>query len=68
MNIEALDPASFEDAIEGLGTLLKDAVDGGASVNFLAGVTAAEATAWWAARSARSSSIGQLGARALAGR
>ena len=52
MNIEALDPASFDDAIEGLGALLKDAVDGGASVNFLAGVTPAEATAWWAARSA----------------
>jgi GNAT superfamily N-acetyltransferase len=52
VNIEALDPASFDDAIEGLGALLKDAVDGGASVNFLAGVTPAEATAWWAARSA----------------
>ena len=52
MNIEALAPASFDDAVAGLGALLKDAVDGGASVNFLAGVTSAEAAAWWAARSA----------------
>lgn len=52
MNIEALEPASYHDAIGKLGALLKDAVDGGASVNFLSGVTPAEATAWWAARSA----------------
>jgi GNAT superfamily N-acetyltransferase len=51
VNIEALDAASFDDAIDGLGALLKDAVDGGASVNFLAGVTPDEAAAWWAARS-----------------
>jgi GNAT superfamily N-acetyltransferase len=31
---------------------LKDAVDGGASVNFVAGVTPEEAEAWWAARTA----------------
>jgi GNAT superfamily N-acetyltransferase len=52
VNIEALDQASFDDAIEGLGALLKDAVDGGASVNFLSGVTPVEAAEWWAARSA----------------
>jgi GNAT superfamily N-acetyltransferase len=52
VNIEALEPASFADAVEGLGALLKDAVDGGASVNFLSGVTPADATAWWVARSA----------------
>jgi len=52
VNVVALDPASYDDAMEGLGALLKDAVDGGASVNFLAGVTPAEATAWWAARAA----------------
>ena len=52
MNIEALAPASFDDAVTRLGALLKDAVDGGASVNFLAGVTSADAAAWWAARSA----------------
>ena len=51
MKVEALDPASYDDAIEGLGALLKDAVDGGASVNFLAGATAEETAAWWAARS-----------------
>jgi hypothetical protein len=42
VNVEALDPASYDDAIDGLGALLKDAVDGGASVNFLAGATAEE--------------------------
>ena len=53
MIIEAIEPASYADAIDGLGALLKDAVDGGASVNFLAGATKAEACAWWAARSER---------------
>jgi ribosomal protein S18 acetylase RimI-like enzyme len=52
VNIEALDPAAYDAAVDGLGALLKDAVDGGASVNFLAGVTSAETAAWWAARSA----------------
>lgn len=52
MIIEAIEPASYEDAIDGLGALLVDAVDGGSSVNFLAGATNAEASAWWAARSA----------------
>ena len=42
VNIEALDPAAYDAAIEGLGALLKDAVDGGASVNFLAGATPGE--------------------------
>jgi ribosomal protein S18 acetylase RimI-like enzyme len=51
VRIEAIDPSSFDDAIDGLAALLVDAVDGGASVNFLAGVTRAEAAAWWAARS-----------------
>ena len=53
MRIEAIDPASYDAAIEGLGALLKDAVDGGASVNFVAGVTPAQTAGWWAARSAR---------------
>jgi GNAT superfamily N-acetyltransferase len=51
VNVEALDPASYDDAVDGLGALLKDAVDGGASVNFLAGATAQETAAWWASRS-----------------
>ena len=50
MNIEALDPAAYDAAIEGLGALLKDAVDGGASVNFLAGATPGETAGWWADR------------------
>jgi GNAT superfamily N-acetyltransferase len=50
VNIEALDPAAYDAAIEGLGALLKDAVDGGASVNFLAGATPAETARWWADR------------------
>jgi GNAT superfamily N-acetyltransferase len=52
VNVEALDPAAYDAAIEGRGALLKDAVDGGASVNFVAGVTPEEAEAWWAARTA----------------
>jgi len=52
VNIEALDPVSYDDAVEGLAALLVDAVDGGAAVNFLAGVSHAEAAAWWADRSA----------------
>ena len=53
MNIEAIDPASFEAAIPGLGALLKDAVDGGASVNFVSGVTREQTEGWWTARTAR---------------
>ena len=53
MNIEAIDPASFEAAIPGLGALLKDAVDGGASVNFVSGVTPEQTEGWWTARTAR---------------
>ena len=45
--IERLDPAGYVAAIPALAGLLKDAVDGGASVNFLAGVTVDEAAAWW---------------------
>jgi GNAT superfamily N-acetyltransferase len=51
VTVEAVDPASYDDAIEGLGALLKDAVDGGSSVNFLAGATLQETAAWWASRS-----------------
>jgi GNAT superfamily N-acetyltransferase len=53
VTIEALDPTSFEAAIPGLGALLKDAVDGGASVNFVAGATPAQTEGWWAARRER---------------
>ena len=53
MKIEAIDPAAYDAAIEGLGALSKDAIDGGASVNFVAGVTTAQTEGWWAARSGR---------------
>ncbi|MFL5687891.1 MAG: GNAT family N-acetyltransferase [Chloroflexota bacterium] len=53
MKIEAIDPDSYEAAIPGLGALLKDAIDGGASVNFIAGVTLEQTEGWWRARAAR---------------
>ena len=40
----------FAAAIPQLAELLVDAVDTGASVNFLAGVTAEQAVAWWSER------------------
>jgi GNAT superfamily N-acetyltransferase len=49
--IRALDDATdYRAAIPGLAALLVDAVDGGASVNFLAGTTAQQAASWWEAR------------------
>ena len=53
MKIEGLDPSAYEAAIPGLGALLKDAVDGGSSVNFLAGVTNEQTEGWWKARTSR---------------
>ena len=47
MIVRALDVTSYEDAIDGLAELLVDAVDHGAGVNFMAGVTADETRAWW---------------------
>jgi len=41
--IRELDAPSYAGAIPGLAALLVDAVDGGASVNFVAGVTLAQA-------------------------
>ncbi len=41
---------AYAAAIPGLAALLVDAVDGGAGVSFLAGVTADEAAAWWTER------------------
>jgi GNAT superfamily N-acetyltransferase len=46
----ALEPSAYEAAIPELAALLVDAVEGGASVNFMAGVTIAEAAAWWEER------------------
>ena len=43
--IEELEPDDYAAAIPGLAALLVDAVEGGASVNFLAGVTRDQAAA-----------------------
>ena len=48
--IETLDPETYVAAIPGLAALVVDAVEGGASVNFLAGVTVDQAAAWWSDR------------------
>lgn len=50
LDIVALDPTGYGAAIPGLAALIVDAVEGGASVNFIAGVTVAEAARWWQAR------------------
>jgi GNAT superfamily N-acetyltransferase len=49
-DIVELDVDGYRAAIPGLAALVLDVVDGGASVNFMAGVTATEAAAWWEAR------------------
>jgi len=54
--IAELDPDQYVTAIPALGGLIVDAVRGGASVNFLAGVTEQEAAEWWTARIADVSS------------
>ena len=48
--VEALDAPRYRAAIDGLAELLVDAVEHGAGVNFMAGVTTAETRAWWLAR------------------
>jgi GNAT superfamily N-acetyltransferase len=45
-----LDVEAYRAAIPGLSELTLDVVRGGASVNFLADLTTAEAAAWWEAR------------------
>ena len=50
IRIAALSGAAYEAAIPGLAALVVDVVDGGASVNFLAGVDEATVAAWWSAR------------------
>ena len=50
MIVRALDVTAYEDAIDGLAELLVDAVDSGAGVNFMAGVTADETRDWWESR------------------
>ena len=48
--VATLDAEAYAAAIPGLAELTVDAVEGGASVNFLAGVTVEETAAWWQAR------------------
>jgi GNAT superfamily N-acetyltransferase len=50
LTIRELDAAEYRAAIPELAALLVDAVDGGASVNFVAGVTKDEAAGWWSQR------------------
>jgi ribosomal protein S18 acetylase RimI-like enzyme len=50
--IEAVDAAAYEAALTGLGELLVDAVEHGASVSMMPGLTVEEAKSWWAARAA----------------
>lgn len=48
--IARLSPDEFRDSVQGLAGLLADAVDGNASVGFLAPFGHDEAVAWWAAQ------------------
>jgi GNAT superfamily N-acetyltransferase len=50
VTVEPLEAARYEALIPELAALIIDAVESGAAVNFLAGVTPAEAAAWWRAR------------------
>ncbi len=50
MIVQPLDAPAYRDAIEGLAALLVDAVESGAGVNFLAGVTVDQTREWWTAR------------------
>jgi GNAT superfamily N-acetyltransferase len=51
IRIERLDAAAYDAALAGLAALLVDAVEDGASVSMMPGLTEADARAWWAARS-----------------
>jgi GNAT superfamily N-acetyltransferase len=48
--VEALDAPAYRQAIDGLADLLVDAVDSGAGVNFMAGVTVDQTREWWTSR------------------
>jgi GNAT superfamily N-acetyltransferase len=52
VDYEVLDAATFEAAIPDLAELVVDAVDSGASVNFLRGFSLADGVEWWSARRA----------------
>ena len=50
IRIEELSATAYQAALPGLAALLVDAVDSGASVNFLAGLDETTAAGWWRAR------------------
>jgi GNAT superfamily N-acetyltransferase len=49
-DVAELDLDAYRAAIRGLAELVVDVVDDGSSVNFMAGVTLDDASAWWEAR------------------
>ena len=51
--VERLDLDGYVAAIPGLAELLQDSVDGGASVNFIAGLSLDDAAAWWRDRTSQ---------------
>jgi GNAT superfamily N-acetyltransferase len=51
--ITELDAGGYHAAIPDLAALVIDAVEGGSSVNFLAGVTDEQARAWWTERTSQ---------------
>jgi GNAT superfamily N-acetyltransferase len=57
VTIDRLVPTPSEQDIQDLAALLLDAIDSGAGVSFMPGLTDAQATAWW--RSVCSSAIGR---------
>ena len=50
IRIDQLDAAAYDAVLGGLATLLVDAVEDGASVSMMPGLTTDQARAWWAAR------------------
>src|SRR5262245_26601319 len=47
VTIERIGKGAVDSDVRGLAKVLVDAVDGGASVSFMAGLTEGEAEAWW---------------------
>jgi GNAT superfamily N-acetyltransferase len=47
ISIERIGPDAPDAIVDRLATLLEDAIDSGATVSFLGGLTHADATAWW---------------------
>ena len=47
MNIERVGPDASDHVVDALASLLVDAVDSGAGVSFMAGLSPTEAASWW---------------------